>query len=297
MAMSDSNPVRRTTMLAAWAIMALSLCGCPGGGSSTGKLAEDLGIQLGDYAVVDLTTGTVHSAVSIPDLLTNPIYRTSQMVFKSVPAGSCVTGQAAGTFGAQVDEAPQAVTVERFYIGVFEVTQGQWTLIAGATSTPWTSALAQSVAGAGSINATKPAFALSRDAISAGLAAAQSHMAFPAALPSGAQWEYACRAGSGTVFSWGDLGVTPSQTASSYALVNETSQGQAGPQTVGSLLPNAFGLYDMLGNVWEWTADGNGSIRGGSWRDSLAQARSANKVALDQATAHVLVGVRLILAP
>jgi formylglycine-generating enzyme required for sulfatase activity len=116
-------------------------------------------------------------------------------------------------------------------------------------------------------------------------------------MPTGVQWEYACRAGSSTVFSWGDLGATPTTTASTYALVNETAQGQVGPDVVGSLAPNAFGLYDMLGNVWEWTTDGNGSIRGGSWRDSLAQARSANKVALDHTTAHVLVGVRLILTP
>jgi formylglycine-generating enzyme required for sulfatase activity len=247
--------------------------------------------------VVDLNSGAVTPFVSIPDLTTNPVYRTTSMVFKAVPAGSCVIGSAPGTFGAQVDEVQQTVTFTRFYIGVFEVTQGQWTLIAGASSTPWTSALAQSVAGAGAISPTKPAFALSRDAVTAGLAAAQAHMTFPAAMPTGAQWEYACRAGSTTVFSWGDLGATPSATASTYALVNETAQGQLGPAVVGSLAPNAFGLYDMLGNVWEWTTDGNGYIRGGSWRDSLAQARSANKVALDQATAHVLVGVRLVLTP
>jgi formylglycine-generating enzyme required for sulfatase activity len=286
---------RSTARLLAYALLvAAALGGC---NSSSSNLSQDLGIELGDYAVVDLSSGSVQSYVSIPDLLTNPAYRTSLMVFKAVPAGSCVIGQAPSTFGAQVDEVQQAITVGRFYIGVFEVTQGQWTLIAGAASTPWTSALAQSVAGAGAISPTKPAFALSRDAVTAALGAANARFPFPAGMPTGAQWEYACRAGTSTVFSWGDLGSTPSATASSYAVVNETSQGVLGPQPVGSLAPNAFGLYDMLGNVWEWTTDGNGSIRGGSWRDSLAQARSANKVALDQATAHVLVGVRLVLTP
>jgi formylglycine-generating enzyme required for sulfatase activity len=280
--------------LLACALLLVAVGGCT---SSSSSLSQDLGIELGDYVVVDLNSGAVTPFVTIPDLTTNPVYRTTSMVFKAVPAGSCTIGSAPGTFGAQVDEVQQTVTFTRFYIGVFEVTQGQWTLIAGASSTPWTSALAQSVAGAGAISPTKPAFALSRDAVTAGLAAAQARMTFPAAMPTGAQWEYACRAGTTTVFSWGDLGATPSATASTYALVNETAQGQLGPAVVGSLAPNAFGLYDMLGNVWEWTTDGNGYIRGGSWRDSLAQARSANKVALDHATAHVLVGVRLILSP
>jgi formylglycine-generating enzyme required for sulfatase activity len=296
---SHASP-RFAAATASVVVAALVLASCSfggGGGGGSGNLAVDLGKELGSYMVVDLSSGALQSYVSIPDLLTNPVYRTSKMVFRAVPAGSCVIGQAPSSFGAQVDEVQQSVTFQRFYIGVFEVTQGQWTLIAGASATPWTSALAQSVAGAGAIGATKPAFALSRDAVAAGLAAAQARMPFPAAMPSGAQWEYACRAGSSTVFSWGDLGATPITTAGSYALVNETAQGQTGPEVVGSLAPNAFGLYDMLGNVWEWTADGNGYIRGGSWRDSLAQARSANKVALDHATAHVLVGVRLILSP
>jgi formylglycine-generating enzyme required for sulfatase activity len=289
------STVSAYSRLVCTAALAIVLTGCFWSPSSTGNLNLSLGLELGTYAVVNLTNGQMSSAVTIPDLLTNQAYRTTLMVFKAVPAGSCVIGQASGTFGAQVNEAPQTVSFERFYIGVFEVTQSQWTLIAGATSTPWTSALAQSVAGVGSIAPTKPAFALSRDAVVAGLAA--SHLALPLIMPTGAQWEYACRAGSTTVFSWGDLGTTPSATASNYALVNETSEGQSGPAQVGSLLPNAFGLYDMLGNVWEWTSDSNGIIRGGSWRDSLAMARSANKVALDRATAHVLVGVRLVLAP
>jgi formylglycine-generating enzyme required for sulfatase activity len=300
-AMTSPSAIRPFAVAAAAVLAAVLLASCKfhigGGGGASGTLTQDLGKELGDYLVVDLSSGALQSFVSLPDLATNQAYRTTSMVFKAVPAGSCVIGQAANTFGAQVDEVQQTVTFERFYIGVFEVTQGQWTLIAGASATPWTSALAQSVAGAGSIGAAKPAFALSRDAVAAGLATVQSRIPFPAAIPSGAQWEYACRAGSTTVFSWGDLGATPITTAGNYALVNETAQGQVGPNVVGSLAPNAFGLYDMLGNVAEWTSDGNGYIRGGSWRDSLAQARSANKMALDHTTAHVLAGVRLILAP
>ena len=116
-------------------------------------------------------------------------------------------------------------------------------------------------------------------------------------LPTAVQWEVACRGGAGSVFSWGDLGATPATTAATYARVSETAQGSTGPEAVGSRTPNALGLYDMHGNVWEWTRGGTGTIRGGSWRDSLAMARSANKQDLDRAASHALVGVRLILVP
>jgi len=284
----------RCLLPAAVALAILASCN-----SSSSSLSQDLGADFGVYEVVNLADGSYQSYITIPDLLTNPAYRTTLMVFKAVPAGTCQRGQQVGTFGYQVNEPLGTITMSRFYIGVFEVTQAQWTLIAGASSTPWTSALAQTVAGAGAIAPTKPAFNLSRDAVSAGLGVAQARMAFPADMPTGDQWEYACRAGSTTVYYWGDLGATPTTTAATYALVNETAQGQLGPQEVGSLTPNAFSLYDMLGNVWEWTKDGSGTgyIRGGSWRDSLAQARSANIVGLDEATSHVLVGVRLVLTP
>ena len=65
-------------------------------------------------------------------------------------------------------------------------------------------------------------------------------------LPTEAEWEYACRAGSTTTYFWGD----DASEAPEYAVV---SAKQTAP--VGSKKPNAWGLYDMAGNVWEWTKE------------------------------------------
>ncbi len=113
-------------------------------------------------------------------------------------------------------------------------------------------------------------------------------------LPSEAEWEYACRAGTETPFSFGDR-INKSQAQ--FSRGNVGSAGQSVP--VGSFPANAFGLCDMHGNVWEWCADHwhhdyngaplDGSIwdggdasrrvlRGGSWFSNPRHLRSANRL-------------------
>jgi len=85
-------------------------------------------------------------------------------------------------------------------------------------------------------------------------------------LPSEAEWEYAARAGTETVYWWGN------EIGQNWTNCCEGGSRWGGKQTspVGSFEPNAFGLYDMLGNVWEWVAD--------SWYDNYAGAPTDGRI-------------------
>jgi formylglycine-generating enzyme required for sulfatase activity len=128
-------------------------------------------------------------------------------------------------------------------------------------------------------------------------------------LPSEAEWEYTCRAGTETIFYFGD----DVERLSDYAWYSENSRHKTHP--VGQLQPNAYGLYDMLGNVWEWCADlwhdsyqgasADGSVwaesggsvrvlRGGSWDNEPRGVRSANRLDRALAGRRGDIGFRLV---
>jgi sulfatase modifying factor 1 len=126
------------------------------------------------------------------------------------------------------------------------------------------------------------------------------------ALPTEAQWEYACRAGTTTSYSWGN-NITPQ-------LANYKDSGLNKTVEVGSYTANPWGFFDMHGNVREWTADWNGAYpsssvidppgpsnrsrrvhRGGSWNqtdDSLRSARRDNSL---PGSRHIIIGFRVAL--
>jgi eukaryotic-like serine/threonine-protein kinase len=129
-------------------------------------------------------------------------------------------------------------------------------------------------------------------------------------LPSEAEWEYACRAGTTTPFHFGET-IIPD-------LVNYLGKPQAfqGTKSVGSVA-NAFGLYDMHGNVWEWCADNyhddyqgaptDGSawidlniyeriVRGGSWRKNLQDCRCASRESFSPLFAKNDTGFRIAVS-
>jgi formylglycine-generating enzyme required for sulfatase activity len=126
------------------------------------------------------------------------------------------------------------------------------------------------------------------------------------ALPTEAQWEYACRAGTTKAYSWGNK-ITPQ-------LANSKDSGLNNPVEVGSYSANPWGFFDMHGNVWEWTADFYGAyprssvidprgpnkgsnrvIRGGSWGADVVRLRSASRYEDDPSDRTIRRGFRVAL--
>jgi formylglycine-generating enzyme required for sulfatase activity len=121
-------------------------------------------------------------------------------------------------------------------------------------------------------------------------------------LPTEAEWEYAARAGT--------RGATYGRDIDSVAWYDQNARGST--HVVLQKQPNAWGLYDMLGNVWEWTGDwydvypgrvidptgpvsGSGRvIRGGSWADFARYARASDRVAVPEGSRNSALGFRLV---
>jgi formylglycine-generating enzyme required for sulfatase activity len=198
------------------------------------------------------------------------------------------------------DESPRhAVTISRpFYLGQFEVTQEQWQAVMGSNPSHFH-------------GLQRPVETVSWNDCQRFLARLGARTGRRFALPTEAQWEYACRAGTVTAWSFGDR----DDRLADYAWGRN-----AGGTThrVGAKRPNAWGLYDMHGNVAEWCADGyakhaypdhaatdprepppaaGGSavFRGGAWGDDSDMLRSSyrNCNGPDGATAGV--GLRCVM--
>ena len=137
-------------------------------------------------------------------------------------------------------------------------------------------------------------------------------------LPSEAEWEYACRAGSAAPFSCGPTLTTDLANYCGDHVFADEPQGlyRHGTSPVGSFPPNAFGLFDMHGNLWEWCADdwfedytGAGMdsqprksgkslfkvVRGGSWHETPNHCRSAVRLKFEAGERDDYVGFRVAL--
>ena len=252
------------------------------------------------YMVVDLSGGVdvakypVRYSATAPDV-TQDTCRTTELWLRLIFPGTFTMGSPEEELGRESNENLHQVTLTKpFYIGVFEVTQRQYQLVMGTnpSSCKGDTRPVENVSYnklRGSVNgASWPTSNQVDEDSFFYVLRAKTSLLFD--LPTEAQWEYACRAGISTALNSGK-NLTGTHTCSNMAEVgryaNNNNDGKGGYSEhtkVGSYLPNAWGLYDMHGNVLEWCLDwfydgnlsnatdpkGNTSganrvLRGGSW--------------------------------
>ena len=189
-----------------------------------------------------------------------------------VPRGTFTMGCIPGDAECQADESPvhQVTLANAFYIGKTEVTQAQWTATMGSNPSFFQGQ---------SDSPSRPVEQVSWNTIQ------NFNSATGLRLPTEAEWEFACRAGT---------------TTARYGVMNDIawylSNSRGTTHAVATKLPNALGLYDTIGNVWEWCQDwygpyssasvsnptgpATGSVRlerGGCWRGTLDHIRASRR--------------------
>lgn len=165
---------------------------------------------------------------------------------------------------------------EGFWIGRFEVTQAQWQAVTGDNPSKFADC-----------GGNCPVESVSWDDVQIFLKQLNARDSqYEYRLPSEAEWEYAARAGTTTVFHFGkSLNSSQANFDGNYPYASTKNQYLEKTTAVGSYQPNRFGLYDMHGNVWEWCAD----IYNGNFRD-LPTDGSANDSSATNSNARVLRG-------
>jgi len=300
----------------------------------------------GAYLVIDVSAGPeadgypvtpFDNAHAVPGGVTNDLYKTTSILMRRIPSGTFTMGSPTEELGRHDDrEAQRQVTLTKdFYIGVFEITQRQWEQVMGDDWPSWFENEAY--------RDTRPLEYRSWNHIRGGVWPGEpAGSGQPAAgtfierirtrtglsfdLPTEAQWEYACRAGTSTALNSGknlttadldnacpnvdEVGRYRHNHPGGYSS-NRSRSTASGTAKVGSYLPNAWGLYDMIGNVGEWCLDwhmlspqetvdpvgpdsGAGRVRrGGSWPSYTYVCRSAFRYTLSPSSTSNGDGFRL----
>jgi formylglycine-generating enzyme required for sulfatase activity len=199
----------------------------------------------------------------------------------------CTAGQRAGEEACSSYEKAHEETLGSFYIGKYEVTQKQWEAVTGSNPSYDTTC-----------GNDCPVERVSWNDVQTFIAELNKQTGLSYRLPTEAEWEFAARGGNAGVAD--DYLFAGSDSYSTVAWVENNARAI---HPVGSLSPNQLGIYDMSGNVWEWTSDLGWSsdssrvLRGGSWGNYGNSARVAKRNKSAPNNRYNNNGFRLALSP
>ena len=286
-------------------VVCLMLVGCGSQDAGGVKVAE--GKQSVEPVKVAEKAPNQEKAIEIPrEKFTNSI----GIEFASIPAGKFLMGSPATEKERNPNETQHEVTLTQgFLMGVHEVTQAQYAQVMGKNPSDFQgdNLPVETVSYKDALE-----FCQKLSDLPAEKAAGRKYR-----LPTEAEWEYCCRAGTSTPFHFGnELNGTQANCDGTFPYGN-TQKGPFLRETspVGSYPPNAWGLYDMHGNVCEWCQDWSGDypkqsvtdprgpeagaicvLRGGSWGNEAANCRSAGRRGNDPSYRNGRIGFRLALS-
>ncbi|MBD2388391.1 SUMF1/EgtB/PvdO family nonheme iron enzyme [Cylindrospermum sp. FACHB-282] len=218
----------------------------------------------------------------------------------AIPGGQFLMGSPDNELERRDNESPQHhVTIQPFFLGKYLVTQSQWKVVAALPKVK----IDLNSDPSRFIGASRPVEQVSWNHVIEFCARLSHKTGKIYRLPSEAEWEYACRAGTTTPFYFGETISTDLANYNGNLIYGSGSTGEYLQQTtdVGKFPPNAFGLYDMHGNICEWCQDGwhknyiiaptdgsvwindndNRMLRGGSWFYDPDYCRSACRFSND----------------
>lgn len=244
-------------------------------------------------ALADTRPGSFRDCDTCPEMMALPAGR---LAMGSPEVKTTGLSEEALKYAGEFEEQPQhPVTIRAFAIGLYEVTQTEWVAIMGSNPSSRQ-------------GDRLPVENVSWEEAQEFARRLSERTGKPYRLPTEAEWEYAARAGSTQTFPFGD---DPSLLPR-YAWFRANADAHSHP--VGTREPNAFGLYDMLGNVWERTedcwrphyedapADGSARtdgdcdlrvVRGGSWVNLPQFLRPAARFRYSTTSRYEFVGLRI----
>ncbi|ACS78238.1 formylglycine-generating enzyme family protein [Maridesulfovibrio salexigens] len=230
------------------------------------------------------------------------------MEFVWIPAGCFMMGSPKSEKGRKEYEGPlRKICVDGFWIGKYEVTQEEWLTLMDKNPSHFSHD-----------GKHDPVEKVSWDDAKTFIRKLNAKGVGTFRLPTEAEWEYACRAGTTTPYSFGSrLNTDMAAYLGLDSYDQMTSSWHGGPKSVGTFEPNNFGLYDMHGNVWEWCEDTyewyppgpaenplvvkndnpKRILRGGGWYSVPNYLRSAFRTGKKQDTREYYNGFRLVRSP